>query len=111
MNAMLNTLIQKLMGRGGSKDIAKKRLQFALVYDKLEVSEETLAHLQRDIVETISRYFEIDKDSVKLDISRSDDTSALVLSTPIRATRRAPQPMPARETKGRARKARGGGQR
>lgn len=86
---MLNGLFRKLTGReGNSKDVAKKRLRFALVYDKLEVTDEMLTDLQRDIVEVISRYFEIDRDSLQLDIERGDDLSALVFNTPILAAKR-----------------------
>ena len=86
---MLNGLFRKLTGKEeNSKDVAKKRLRFALVYDKLEVTDEMLTDLQRDIVEVISRYFEIDRDALQLEIERSDDLSALVLNTPILAAKR-----------------------
>jgi len=85
---MFSGLINKIFGKGGSKDAAKKRLQFALVYDKLEVSDDIMSNLQRDIVEVISRYFEIDKASIKLDIQRSEDLSALVVNTPILSAKR-----------------------
>lgn len=88
---MLNEWLRKLLGKNDSKDVAKKRLQFALIYDKLEVSEEMLVQLQKDIVDVISRYFEIDKKAVKLNIRRSDDLSALVLNTPILAAKRQQQ--------------------
>lgn len=78
---------QKFFAKENSKDIAKKRLKFALVYDKLEVSDEILSDLQKDIVDVISRYFEIDKDSLTLDIQRADDMSALVFNTPIISAR------------------------
>ncbi|PIE75230.1 MAG: cell division topological specificity factor MinE [Deltaproteobacteria bacterium] len=71
-----------------TKNIAKKRLQFALIYDKLEISDEILESLQKDIVGVISKYFEIDKDALKLDIERQDDLSALVLNTPIISAKR-----------------------
>jgi cell division topological specificity factor len=85
---MLNELFRKIIGKkNGSKDVAKKRLKFALIYDKLEVSDEILGNLQRDMVEVISRYFEIDQKAVTLDIQRSDDMSALVVNTPIISAR------------------------
>lgn len=88
---MLNRLIQKLLGKPKSSDVAKKRLQFALIYDQMEVSEETLHNLQREVVEVVSRYFIIDESSIKLDIQRNKDTSALVVNTPIlRAVRLRP---------------------
>lgn len=66
-----------------SSQAAKKRLKFAIVYDNLEVSDEILDSLKMDIIEVISRYFEIDKQGISLDIDRSDDCSALILNTPI----------------------------
>lgn len=84
---MFNEWIQKVLGKKESKEVAKKRLKFALIYDRLEVTEDVLTALHSDIVEVISRYFEIDKDALKLDIRRSDDLSALVVNTPILSTR------------------------
>ena len=71
------------MGHTPSRETAKKRLQFALIYDKLEVNDTTLTNLQKDIVAVISNYFEIDKDSLELKVRRDDDVSALVFNTPI----------------------------
>jgi cell division topological specificity factor len=85
---MFNDFFGKFFGRQGSKETAKKRLKFALVYDKLEISDDLLNDLQRDVVEVISRYFEIDSAAMKLDIKRSDDLSALVLNTPILSAKR-----------------------
>jgi cell division topological specificity factor len=80
---MLNGLLRKYFGKSTSKNVAKKRLKLALIYDKLEVSDDILGKLRQDIVNVISRYFVIDKGSLTLDIQRSDDLSALVLSTRI----------------------------
>ncbi|MDY0131644.1 MAG: cell division topological specificity factor MinE [Desulforegulaceae bacterium] len=87
---MKNGFFGKFFGKTkeSSRDIAKKRLQFALIYDKLEVSDEILEALQKDIVDVISKYFEIDKNSLKLDIKRQDDLSALELNTPILSAKR-----------------------
>jgi len=87
---MLTTWFRNFIGRNNSKEVAKTRLRFALIYDKLEVSNEILSDLEREIVEVISRYFEIDKNEVKLDIRKSDDLS-LVFKTPIRAAKRREQ--------------------
>ena len=83
-----NTLLKKLMNKGNSKDIAKKRLKFALLTDKLEIKTDTLGNLQKDLVEVISRYFEIDTESINIDIQRSDESSALIFNTPIIAAHR-----------------------
>jgi cell division topological specificity factor len=80
---MLGALLRRFTGQKPSKDAAKKRLQFSLIYDKLEVNDTTLTDLQKDIVDVISKYFEIDKDSLELKVKRDDDVSALVFNTPI----------------------------
>jgi cell division topological specificity factor len=80
---MLSDYIKKLFRKNGSKAEAKKRLQFALVYDRLEVSDDILKEMQNEIVTVISRYFVIDRDQLKLDITRQNDLSALMLNTPI----------------------------
>jgi cell division topological specificity factor len=80
---MLNDFMKRLFSKSGSKETAKKRLQFALVYDRLEVSDDTLKDMQNEIVAVISRYFVIDQNQLKLDITRKNDLSALILNTPI----------------------------
>lgn len=80
---MLSGLLKRFTGKKYSKDAAKKRLQFSLIYDKLEVNDTTLTNLQQDIVDVISKYFEIDKEALELKVKRDDDVSALVFNTPI----------------------------
>jgi cell division topological specificity factor len=78
-----NSLFKKLIGKPASKDVAKQRLKFALLTDKLDVKKEMLKDLQKDLIEVISRYFEIDKESITIDIQRSEECSALVFNSPI----------------------------
>jgi cell division topological specificity factor len=69
--------------KASSGGIAKKRLQFAIIYDKLEVSDTMLQSLHQDIITVISKYFEIDRESLKIDIKPTDDLSSLVVNTHI----------------------------
>jgi cell division topological specificity factor len=88
---MLNGFLQKFLKKNKSKDVAKKRLQFALIYDQMEISEDTMSNLQREMVAVISRYFVIDESSITLDIQRDKNVSALIVNTPIlRAMRKQP---------------------
>ncbi|MCG8473112.1 MAG: cell division topological specificity factor MinE [Desulfobacterales bacterium] len=82
---MLNNLLQKMTGKGApsSSDVARRRLKVALVCDSLEVSDEILENMKTDILEVITRYFEIDRSGFTLDIDKTDDYSALVMNTPI----------------------------
>ncbi|PIE63479.1 MAG: cell division topological specificity factor MinE [Desulfobacter postgatei] len=80
---MLQEFFKRFSGQKRSSDEAKKRLQFSLVYDKLEVNDTTLTDLQTDIVNVISKYFEIDKDALELKVKKDNQVSALVFNTPI----------------------------
>ena len=80
---MLSRLFRRFTKQKVSKDTAKKRLQFSLIYDKLEVNDTTLTDLQKDIVAVISNYFEIDKEGLELKVKRDENVSALVFNTPI----------------------------
>jgi cell division topological specificity factor len=84
---MFNDLINKWRGtKKGSGQTAKQRLQCAIVYDNLEVSDDVLLSLKSDIVDVLSKYFKIDSAAISLDIERSTGQSALVLNTPILST-------------------------
>jgi cell division topological specificity factor len=80
---MFNAFVKKLFRKNGSGETAKKRLQFALIYDRLEVSDDSLKKMQDEIITVISRYFVIDQTKLKLDITRENDLSALMFNTPI----------------------------
>ncbi len=85
---MFNALFKRFTSQKTSRNAAKKRLQFSLIYDKLEVNDTTLNDLQTDIVAVISKYFEIDKDALELKVKRDEDMSALVFNTPILQVKR-----------------------
>ena len=89
---MFNEFLRKFFGKNASKDVAKKRLKYTLIYDKLEVSDDILENLHQDIVEVISRYFVIDRNDLKVDISRTEELSALVVNTPILSAKHKHQP-------------------
>ena len=84
---MFNDLIKKWRGtKKTSSQAAKQRLQCAIVYDNLEVTDDVLISLKSDIIDVLSKYFRIDSKAISLDIERSKDSSSLVLNTPILST-------------------------
>jgi len=80
---MFETVIRWLRGGHGSKDIGKSRLKLILAYDRTEISPEVLDALKEDMFLTISKYFDIKEDDVIMNISKSDDTVALMANIPI----------------------------
>jgi cell division topological specificity factor MinE len=51
-----------------------------------------MEQLRSDIVEVVSRYFEIDRELTTFDMERSDDSLALVSSIGIKRVLREPSP-------------------
>lgn len=67
--------------------VAKRRLQFVLINNRVSLSPDMMERLRQDIVEVVSRYFEIDKDSTSFDVERAEDSTALVSSIGIKRVR------------------------
>ncbi|MBF0475724.1 MAG: cell division topological specificity factor MinE [Deltaproteobacteria bacterium] len=80
---MIAGFIKRIMKTQASGDVAKQRLQIALVCDRLEVSKEVFGLIQQDMVQLLSRYFDIDTDGIVFNISRENKKAHLVINTPI----------------------------
>lgn len=82
-----------LTGKQKSKDVAKNRLKVVLVQDKGGLSDEMLERLQGEIMEVISRYIEIDDNSMdvgvrKIETDEGEFVNALVANIPIKMIKR-----------------------
>jgi cell division topological specificity factor len=82
--------LDTLFGREkpSSRAIAKERLQLVLVHDRVQLSPQMLQDLKDDVIETISRYVDIDRDAVEITISQTQRESRLVAEIPLTRVRR-----------------------
>jgi cell division topological specificity factor len=79
-----------------SKDIAKSRLQFVLVQDRMNCSPEILEMLKTDILKVIMNYVEIDEKLMEIQISPpteggSVSVPVLLANIPIKNLRKVPR--------------------
>ena len=81
----LHNVWRRAAGRG-SADVAKERLRLVLVHDRLSMTPELMEGLKRDLVGVLSRYFEVDSESLAVDVQRANGSNQLV--TTISITRR-----------------------
>jgi cell division topological specificity factor len=58
-----------------SKDVAKSRLKFVLVQDRINCSTQVLEMLKTDILKVISNYMEIDEEELDIQISETTESS------------------------------------
>lgn len=66
-----------------TKSIAKNRLRTVLMQDRVGFSERAMQMLKDDLIDTISKYLEIDEQSFNLSIDAGDNTTILNLSIPV----------------------------
>jgi cell division topological specificity factor len=66
-----------------SREIAKERLQLVLVHDRVKISPAMLERMKDELITVISRYVEIDADSVEVTFTQSKRQSRLVADIPL----------------------------
>lgn len=83
-------LIAKVFGRDSSSaDIAKERLRLVLVHDRTNVSPQFLEALKEELIAVISRYMEIEEESMDVALQSEENQVALVANIPVRRMKRA----------------------
>jgi cell division topological specificity factor len=89
---MLNELIDKLFGprESASRDTVRQRLKIVLAHDRSDLSPETLDKMRREILAVVSRYVEIDFQSLEFSLATDQRVTALVANLPIRRVRTDP---------------------
>ena len=70
-----------------TKLVAKSRLRTVLMQDRVGFSERAMQMLKDDMIDSISRYLEIDVDSFDLSIDAGENTTILNLSIPVLRTK------------------------
>ena len=70
--------------RKRSAESAKERLQLVLIHDRTDLTPTQLESLKDDLLETISRYIDIDPDAVQIGLEREGRSQRLVADIPLR---------------------------
>ena len=71
-----------------SAESAKDRLQLVLVHDRTDLTPGQLEDLKNDLLQTISKYIEIDSDAVQIGLERDGRSQRLVADIPLRGVTR-----------------------
>lgn len=92
---MISEFIEKLFGSEtpNSREQVKRRLKFVLAHDRADLTPEMLESMRRDILEVVSRYVELDMDSLNLSLESDQRTTALIANLPILRIRNQPLPL------------------
>lgn len=73
-----------LFGGGkASKTMAKSRLHFVLVQDRAGLTNEEMAQFKKEMIDVIERYFVIDKKGFDIAYKRDQETTTLLINSPV----------------------------
>lgn len=76
--------IRRFFGERDSGEVARERMQFVLMHDRLDVTPDILENIKNDILEVLSRYMEIDGNTIEVDLKQGKGYTALVSNVQIR---------------------------
>ena len=75
--------------RKEASKIAEERLKLILIQDRLFISSEEFEALKEDIMQVLSKYFDIEKDSIQINIERNKEKSIFEAIVPVIPVKRA----------------------
>jgi len=73
-----------------SKSVAKARLQLILIQDRAGIEPGILEMLKDDLIDMLSKYFEINQSGLEMNLHREEQAMALVANVPITSMRMRP---------------------
>lgn len=83
---MLTDIFERLFFNSsrGSRNDVKKRLKLVLAHDRSTLNASTLEKMRKEILIVVSKYVELDTDSLEFSIKTDSRMTALIANLPIR---------------------------
>lgn len=82
----LSQLIDKILGRQPEKSgsAAKDRLRLVLMHDRSDIPATMMEAIRAEMVQVLSKYVEIDNESLEVALEKEEGSIGLVLNIPIK---------------------------
>ncbi|MEM5790407.1 MAG: cell division topological specificity factor MinE [Syntrophobacteraceae bacterium] len=78
------SILRRLFGDRQSGQVARKRMQFVLMHDRMDITPDILEAVKNDILKVLSRYMEIEDNSLKVDLEQGKDFMALISNVQVK---------------------------
>jgi cell division topological specificity factor len=82
--------IQRFFKERSSGQVAQKRMQVVLMHDRLDLTPDVMEALKNDILQVLSRYMDIDQNSMSVDLEQGKGYTALVSNVHVKRVYRRP---------------------
>lgn len=90
MNDIFTNIYNKVLGffrqtekEENAKDIACNRLRVVLMQDRTNLTPELMERMRKELVDLLSKYVEMDKEALELNLEQDGEQMALMLSIPV----------------------------
>lgn len=81
----MNRLLDRLSRRSPTKSrqVAKERLKLVLVHDRTDISPTIIAQLKDELITVISKYVDIDREAVDVQLTQNRRENRLTANIPL----------------------------
>ena len=76
--------IRRFLGERRSGEVARKRMQVVLMHDRLDLTPDILDALKNEIFQVLSRYMEIDRNTIRVDLEHEKGCTALISNVQVK---------------------------
>lgn len=83
----MRNIIDWLLGldKKNSRDSATSRMKLMVIHDRAQLPPEIMAQMKSELLEVISKYFEVNPDEADFMIETQDKMASIVTSAPLRS--------------------------